>query len=318
MAYKISEKDIALANSADIVSFLKTQGVEAKRVGRTYEWESPTGKVSIQANRWYSQYERVGGYSVNFAMKYFGMKFAEAVNALTGRSVETVTINYSNEKRTTKKAFVVPVKNEGMNRAYAYLKSKRGIDDKIIKVFANKGLIFEDYPYHNVVFVGKDENGNVKHIHKRSTIVNSSYKGNAEASDPENSFNWRGESNRLFVFEAPIDMLSYITMHQKGWNKHSYVALCSTAGLAALKMIKDNPDIDTIYLCLDNDNAGDVGCQKIAEQIHSVGEYDIWRLFPQQKDWNEDLQSLKNKNNISDSSDATESENEEIITIGEI
>ena len=67
----ISKNDIESANMMNIASYLKTQGISTKRVGSAYEWESPTGKVSIKGNRWYSQYEMVGGYPINFVMKYF-------------------------------------------------------------------------------------------------------------------------------------------------------------------------------------------------------------------------------------------------------
>lgn len=288
----ITQNEIDNANSMDIVSYLKSHGMSVKRVGSAYEWESPTGKVSIKGNRWYSQYELVGGYPVNFVMKYFGLKFTEAVESLTGKSYSIMVGSYKKEEKENKQ-FIVPERHDNMNRAFFYLRDERGIDTSIINAFANAGLLFEDSEYHNAVFVGKDAEGNIRHIHKRATSPDSTFKGNAEASNPEYSFNWRGKSNRLFVFEAPIDMLSYITLHPNGWRNNSYVSLCSTAGIAAMKMLNDNHSIDTVYLCLDNDNAGTVGSQKLAEKIHSLGEYDVWRLYPENKDWNEDLISIK-------------------------
>lgn len=288
----ITQNEIDNANSMDIVSYLKSHGMSVKRVGSAYEWESPTGKVSIKGNRWYSQYELVGGYPVNFVMKYFGLKFTDAVESLTGKSYSIMAESYKKEEKENKQ-FIVPERHDNMNRAFLYLRDERGIDAAIINAFANAGLLFEDSEYHNAVFVGKDAEGNISHIHKRATSPDSTFKGNAEASNPEYSFNWRGKSNRLFVFEAPIDMLSYITLHQNGWRNNSYVSLCSTAGIAAMKMLNDNHSIDTVYLCLDNDNAGTVGSQKLAEKIHSLGEYDVWRLYPENKDWNEDLISIK-------------------------
>ena len=310
----ISKNDIENANMIDIASYLKAQGISTKRVGRTYEWESPTGKVSIKGNRWYSQYEMVGGYPINFVIKYFNLEFKDAVSSLLGNSYTLKLDAYEREEKKTKK-FVIPKKNDSMNRVFFYLRDARCIDGRIINAFAKAGLLFEDTEFHNAIFVGKDAEGQVKHVHKRSTHKDSTFKGNVEASDPEYSFNWRGKSNRLFVFEAPIDMLSYISMHQKGWRYHSYVALCSTAGIAAIKQLKDNSNIDTVYLCLDNDNAGNVGSERIAEQIHDLGDYEIWRLFPQHKDWNEDIQ-FQNKNDYAD--EVVESEEPNKLTIGEI
>lgn len=93
-------------------------------------------------------------------------------------------------------------------------------------------------------------------------------------------------------------MLAYISMHKNGWEKHSYVALCSTADRAALQMLKDNPNLKTVYLCLDNDNAGQLGCERISKAIHELGEYSVWRVPPQNKDWDEDLKALNGREAI--------------------
>ena len=93
-------------------------------------------------------------------------------------------------------------------------------------------------------------------------------------------------------------MLAYISMHKQGWENHSYVALCSTADRAALQMLKDNPQLKTVYLCLDNDNAGQLGCERISNAIHELGEYSVWRVPPQNKDWDEDLKALNGREAI--------------------
>ena len=93
-------------------------------------------------------------------------------------------------------------------------------------------------------------------------------------------------------------MLAYISMHKNGWENHSYVALCSTADRAALQMLKDNPHLKTVYLCLDNDNAGQLGCERISKAIHELGDYSVWRVPPQNKDWDEDLKALNGREAI--------------------
>jgi len=89
-----------------------------------------------------------------------------------------------------------------------------------------------DSKYHNAVFVGKDENGDAKHAHKRSTYtLGESYRGNVEGSDARCSFHHTGTSGRLYVFEAPIDMISFLTMYPDRWQRHSHVALCGVSPL---------------------------------------------------------------------------------------
>lgn len=63
-------------------------------------------------------------------------------------------------------------------------------------------------------------------------------------------------ATHLCLFEAPIDMLSFISIHQKGWKNHSYAACCGVSDRVLWQMMADNPQIDSVYLCLDNDEAG--------------------------------------------------------------
>ncbi len=112
---------------------------------------------------------------------------------------------------------------------------------------------------------------------------------NVGGSDPTHSFHWVGTSRQLYVFEAPIDLLSYITVHPEGWQRHSYVALCGVSGQALFQRLKDQPDLDEVFLCPDNDQAGHAACKRLMEQLVEQGRCATERLFPQKKDWNDDL-----------------------------
>ena len=303
-----TEQEKESANSASIVDYLNAHGETVKRAGREYVWDSPTGKVSIHGSEWYSQYEQVGGGAINFVRKFFGLSYPEAVQSLLGSNVESAIIREPREqKRDEKKPFALPEKHTDMRRVYGYLLRERLIDREVINRFVRDGLIYEDAEYHNAVFVGKNTEGVPVHAQKRATSPKSNFKGNLESSIAEYSFHFNGTSEYLFVFEAPIDMLAYISMHPQRWEDHSYVALCSTADRAALQMLKDNPNIKTVYLCLDNDSAGQTGCERVANAIHGLGEYKVWRVTPQNKDWDEDLKALNGREAIP-ASDHYESE----------
>lgn len=290
---KFTEQEKELANATSIADYLTSHGESVKRVGREFVWEAPSGKVSISGNQWYSQYELIGGGAVNFVQKFFGLSYPEAIRSLLGERVEAEVVGERMPKEIEpKKPFILPKKHTDMRRVYGYLMNERLIDRQVINRFVKEGLIYEDAKYHNAVFVGMDESGIPVHAQKRATTSKSDFKGNVDSSTAEYSFHFDGTSENLFVFEAPIDMLAYISMHKKGWDSHSYVALCSTADRAALQMLKDHPQIRTVYLCLDNDQAGAIGCQRIASTIHALGDYKIWRLIPQNKDWDEDLKAL--------------------------
>ena len=293
---KFTEQEKASANSASIVDYLTTHGESVERVGREFVWEAPSGKVSINGSEWYSQYELVGGGAVNFVQKFFGLSYPDAIRSLLGNNAGEAVIGERKEPMISpKKPFELPEKPTDMRRVYGYLMQERLIDLQVLNRFFKEGLIYEDATHHNAVFVGVDGSGKPVHAHKRATSAKSDFKGNLDSSIAEYSFHFNGSSEYLFVFEAPIDMLAYISMHKKGWDRHSYVALCSTADRAVIQMLKDNPSLKTVYLCLDNDSAGLLGCKRIAESIHGLGDYTIWRVPPNFKDWDEDLKALNGR-----------------------
>ena len=191
-------------------------------------------------------------------------------------------------QRHPKVPFELPEKNDNMRRVFAYLLNRRGIDRNVLYAFAHKGMIYESADYHNVVFVGKDKDGVSVHAHKRGSGSESSYKGNVTGSNPKYSFHWNGGNDRLFVFEAPIDMLSFISMHKEGWQKNNYAACCGVSDQVLWQMMKDNPNISKVYLCLDHDEAGQSAAKRISDKLFIKGiKHEI--LVPIHKDWNEDL-----------------------------
>lgn len=110
-----------------------------------------------------------------------------------------------------------------------------------------------------------------------------------EGSDFRYAFNWPGSSGHLLVFEAPIDMLSFISMyHDSNWAKYSYVALCGTSSQPLLGMLERYPDIETVHLCLDNDQAGQLATRRLAKVVREKG-LAVDARVPVNKDWNEDL-----------------------------
>ncbi|MGL4791774.1 MAG: DUF3991 and toprim domain-containing protein, partial [Anaerotignaceae bacterium] len=205
-------------------------------------------------------------------------------------------------KEIVRKTFVLPPVNKDMRRTFAYLLKHRNLDSEVLSFFAKEKLIYESLEkskdgnkeYHNAIFVGYDENGVAKHAHKRSIYSEGkSYKGTVEGSNPKYSFNRRGESDRLYVFEAPIDMLSLISIYKNGdWQKHSYVALCGLSEQAMLKQIDTNEKLTKIILCLDNDEAGKIAFKKFKKILMEKG-LEVRKLTPTLKDFNEDLQEIQ-------------------------
>ncbi len=297
-----SEQDKQTANGADIVSYLQAHGETVKKSGREHLWDSPSGRVSINGSQWYSQYEQTGGGPVGFVQKFFGKSYPEAVRDLLGQggspALSQPTTKTKQRPKSEPKELVLPPKNADMRRLYAYLLYERFLDRDVVRAFTHADLLYEDAEHHSAVFVGTDENGVPRHIQKRATSSLSDYKGNLTGSQADYSFHYVGTSDRLYVFEAPIDLLAYISLHKTDWQQHSYVALCSTADCAALWMLRTYPNLKTVYLCLDHDPAGIEGAYRVAESIHNAGIYEVFRILPKNKDWDEDLKERNDRTPI--------------------
>lgn len=281
-----TEQQKTQARQTDIAELLRSQSETLKRSGSESEWMDGGQKVTIRGNLWYHQYEQVGGDAVDFVRRFYNKSYPEAMEYLLGGSGGTLAVSPSVQKE--EKPFVLPPKNDNMRRVFAYLLNRRGIDREVLYAFVHKGMIYESADYHNAVFVGFDSNGNPKHAHKRGTGSESSYKGNVSGSQPEYSFHWSGQSDTLYLFEAPIDMLSFISMQKEGWRQHSYAASCSVSDRVLFQMLKDNPNIRQVVLCLDSDEPGQTAAKRIADKLFVQGTASEI-LVPVHKDWNEDL-----------------------------
>lgn len=274
------------ARRTDLANFLISRGEKVRKSGSEYEWFDGSQKVTIRGHLWYHQYEQKGGDAVDFVRRFYNKDYAEAVEMLLN-NCDGQIVNLQTTERE-QKPFILPPRNDRMSRVFSYLLLTRGIDKDVLFEFVKNKMIYESAYYHNAVFVGYDSSGKPRHAHKRGTVTSNPYKGNVAGSQPEYSFHFNGTSDKMFLFEAPIDMLSYISMHKENWQEHSYAASCSVSDRVLFQCLKDNPNIKNVYLCFDNDEAGQVANKRIADKLNSMNiKSEI--LIPIHKDWNEDL-----------------------------
>lgn len=274
------------ARRTDLANFLISQGEQVKRSGSEYEWLDGSQKVTIRGHLWYHQYEQKGGDAIDFVRRFYNKDYDEAVEMLLNNCGGQIVNSQTTERE--RKPFILPPRNDRMSRVFSYLLLTRGIDKDVLFEFVRRKMIYESADYHNAVFVGYDSNGKPRHAHKRGTVTNNPYKGNVAGSQPEYSFHFNGTSDKIFLFEAPIDMLSYISMHKKNWKEHSYAASCSVSDRVLFQCLKDNPNIKNVFLCFDNDEAGQTANKRIADKLNKLNiQNEI--LIPTHKDWNEDL-----------------------------
>ena len=276
-----TEEQIARANQTDLVSFLNARGEQLVKSGREYRWKKHDS-VTVSGNRWYRHSQNKGGYPVDFVMEFYHATFPEAVKMLIDEEGE----GRKKSCLAPSPDFRLPEKSETNETVIKYLTEIRRLEKDLVEEWIAGGNIYEEKKHHNVVFVGRDADGIPRYAHCRGT-GGIKYRGDVAGSDKSYGFCHRGEDNQLFVFEAAIDLLSFIQLFPKDWKKRSYLSLGGVSSVALMTFLSERPQITSVFLCLDNDHAGNEACEKLAGEIPDG--YRVIRLKPARKDWNEIL-----------------------------
>ena len=297
-----TDEQKVLANSVDLAEYLRVRGEKLERAGIEHKliYYDSSGKhdsITIRGSKWFDHKNQTGGGAIKFMQEFYGMDFQTAVQELLGQTV--TPLSHSPPKaiaKEEKKEFRLPQANTNMHRVYAYLIKQRFISADIITHFAKQHTLYEDKNHHNAVFVGLNEKGMPKQAHKRSTnSVGSTFRITCSGSDTRYSFAHFGEDERLYIFEAPIDMLSFLTLYPKEWQKHSYIAMNGVYENAVLTALKNHSNLSEVILCVDNDEGGIEAVDRLRDILNENGYSNVKRLAPPYKDWNE---VLKAKNGV--------------------
>ena len=292
-----TEEEKMTANSVDLADFLRVRGEKLERAGREYKliYSDVSGKhdsITIRGSTWFDHKNQTGGGAIKFMQYHYGMDFPTAVQELLGQrvtSLSSVPLKSTNQSEK-QKDFRLPEANNNMHRVFAYLIKQRFIAPEVITHFAKRKLLYEDKKHHNAVFVGVDENGVPRQAHKRGTATfGKSFRQTVEGSDTKYSFAHFGKSGKLFIFEAPIDIMSYLTLHPENWQEHSYIAMNGVYENAVLTALKGHENLFEIAICTDNDVGGIDAADRLSDILEEKGYADIKRLVPEFKDWNECL-----------------------------
>ena len=283
---RFSDEQLQRASGIDIVAMLQGQGEKLKKQGRVYRWMRYDSTV-IDRNRWYRHSREIGGGPIQFMQHFYGMDFVEAVKYLLDGE-EGAEFVQASRNPEPKLPFTPPKLSKNMHRTFAYLIKTRKIDADIVQHFVNEKKILETEEHHNTAFCGYDEKGEMKQMHLRSTLPGNRFFMDIDGSDKQYYFRHIGTNSDVYVFEAPIDMLSYITMNKENWQESSYVCLGGVAIDALKNVLSTNEQISKVYMCVDRDDAGDKTVKRIGDELNEMG-YEWERILPENKDWNEDL-----------------------------
>ena len=211
-----------------------------------------------------------GRNAIDYLMKTEQLEFNDAANLLLKQLQNKVPTIDQQPVKAKERHIIIPEKNTASDNVISYLKS-RGIDEEIIKECIEKHLIYEEKHYHNAVFLGYDDLGNIKYAGCRSTNE-TIFKQDATGSDKSYSFILESntKTDTIYIFEGAIDALSYATFLKLYGMDYKAKTLISLAGiyqpasdiskskipLAIQRYLDKHPETKNIFLCFDNDKAG--------------------------------------------------------------
>lgn len=152
-----------------------------------------------------------------------------------------------------------------------------------------------------VVSTGKNAQGEISYAAFRIASTNYRFRGEVAGSDKASGFliESEGMNDCVYVFESFIDAMSHANLYnikygnKDAWKLHNRLALGGTADTALMELLKRNPNIRNICLCLDNDTAGRTAAKEIAGKLRSMGYVNIYERYSNEKDYNDELKKVK-------------------------
>ena len=275
-----TQAQIDKANAVDLEKFLRAQGETLVRSGKEYRWKAHDS-LTVCGNKWFRHSQSKGGLPVDFVMEFYGKSFPEAVQMLTGEPGEA----QPEADPAPSPAFRLPLRNVTNANILNYLTQERKLSPSLVNFFIAAGDIYEDSSHHNVVFVGRDADGHPRYASSRG--IREKFRQDAAGAEKVFGFAHRGTDKQLLVFEAPIDLLSFIELFPKNWQQHNYLSLGGVSGKALRQFLSERPDVERVFLCLDADKAGEDACKRLEALLPDT--VSVTRIQPCMKDWNDVL-----------------------------
>ena len=275
-----TQAQIDRANAANLEDFLRAQGETLVRSGKEYRWKAHDS-LTVCGNKWFRHSQSKGGFPVDFVMEFYGKSFPEAVQMLTGEPGEV----QPEADPAPSPAFRLPLRNVTNANILNYLTQERKLSPSLVSFFIAAGDIYEDATHYNVVFVGRDADGHPRYASSRG--IREKFRQDAAGAEKAFGFAHRGTDKQLLVFEASIDLLSFIELFPKNWQQHNYLSLGGVSGKALRQFLSERPDVERVFLCLDADKAGEDACKRLAGLLPDT--VSVTRIQPCMKDWNDVL-----------------------------
>ena len=277
---RFTDEELAIAKSVDLCAVAESLGYTVKRIGKYHTLKEMDSIRIYNRSHWYRwsrQFDKGnnGGSQIDFLRVFCGMSVKEAVFWLLDfagyrrieNPVKQPLVHQVSQRQTEeRKPFVLPEPAGDNSYLISYLNQERGISRAVIDLFLKEGLIYESRHYHNVVFKGNDKNYGFNVVNENST--------------------------ELVVFEAAIDLMSYVDIFTDYESNKLALGMLADAPLETF--LREHPQITSIRFCLDRDEPGRKAAAELMRKYYELG-YEVEDCPPPAgyKDYNEWLVAAK-------------------------
>lgn len=293
---RVTPEQIERANLVNLPDFLRSQGFSLKQVGREYVLQEHDSlhikdNKAGEVGKWFRFSENRGGNNIQFVQKFMGLDFISAVELLSNEKAIPFHSHSISKAEPPKNREITLHESKDLSRTMYYLHDARGLTIASLEKLTAEGRLSQEEKTGNAVFKIFDENGLLVGAEKVGTS-NVRFKSfDKGAADGYGFEIVSGEPQSTYFFESAIDAISFSDLH----SEQSDYRLVSMAGVKpsvvteTMKRYAISPE--NIYLCTDNDKAGNEFAEKLIAQYPAMK-----RVIPNgAKDWNDILQGRMNK-----------------------
>ena len=293
---RVTPEQIERANLVNLPDFLRSQGFSLKQVGREYilqEHDSLHIKNNEagEVGKWFRFSENKGGNNIQFVQEFMGLDFISAVELLSDEKAIPFHSHSISKAEPPKNREIILHESTDLSKTMHYLHDVRGLSIASLEKLTAEGRLSQEEKTGNAVFKIFDENGLLVGAEKVGTS-NVRFKSfDKGAADGYGFEIVSGKPANTYFFESAIDAVSFADLH----SEQSDYRLVSMAGVKpsvvteTMKRYAISPE--NIYLCTDNDKAGNEFAEKLIARYPAMK-----RVTPNgAKDWNDILQGGMNK-----------------------
>lgn len=294
---RVTPEQIERANLVNLPDFLRSQGFVLKPVGREYVLQEHDSlhikdNEAGEVGKWFRFSENKGGSNIQFVQEFMGLDFISAVELLSNEKAIPFHSHSISKAEPPKNREITLHESTDLSRTMHYLHNVRGLSTTSLEKLTAEGRLSQEEKTGNAVFKIFDENGLLVGAEKVGTSVSVRFKSFDKGTADGYGFEIvSGEPANTYFFESAIDAISFADLHseQRDYRLVSMAGVKPSVVTETMKRYAISPE--NIYLCTDNDKAGNEFAEKLIAQYPAMK-----RVTPNgAKDWNDILQGRMNK-----------------------